>query len=483
MNGKSDRELLQAYALEKSEAAFTELVRRHVHLVYSAALRLVLDPHLAQDVAQATFVALAQNAGRLASREVLSSWLHLTTRNLAAKLVRSEERRRSREKEAMAIESTAPESEQIWIRLAPLLDEAVACLNDNDRDALMLRFFERKSAGEMGQALAITEEAAQKRVSRAVGRLREFFSKRGITVTVSGLAAVLSANAVQPAPAGLGSALATGALTGSALSIANLTAAKAIAMTTIQKAVVAVSLVAAVATAIYEAREASLLRTQLQTFQQEQSPLTEQVAQLKAENESLSNRLLSAKSASSLSTERLRELLRLRGEVGVLRRRQGELEQLVAGAQSKAAQTGRQSLASKPGAPPPFQVRAVLDEPGDDAETMTNSASRTSGETLYVQKAPLLEQTAIRSVTARRNASSGAPEIEVEFSDEGKELFAAVTKENINKRLAIVLNGQVYSAPVIRSEISGGKATITGNFTEEEAKELAARISEAIRGQ
>lgn len=482
MNGKTDRELLRAYALERSEAAFTELVGRHVHLVYSAALRLVLDPHLAQDIAQATFVALAQNARRLASREVLSSWLHLTTRNLAAKLVRSEERRRAREKEAMAIESTAPESEQIWSRLAPLLDEAVACLNDKERDALMLRFFERKSAGQMAQALAITEEAAQKRVSRAVGRLREFFGKRGMTVTVSGLAAVLSANAVQQAPAGLGSALAAAALAGSALSISNLTAAKAIAMTTIQKAVVAASLVAAVATAIYEAREASLLRTQIQTSQQHQNPFSEQLAQLKAENESLSNRLMSAKSASSLSTERLRELLRLRGEVGVLRRRQGELEKLAAGAQTKAAQAPRQSFASQPGAPPPFQVRAVVDEPGDDADTMTN-ASSTSGEMLYVQKAPLLEQTAIRSVTASRNASSGVPEIEVEFSDEGKELFAAVTKENINKRLAIVLNGQVYSAPVIRSEISGGKATITGNFTEEEAKELAAKISEAIRSQ
>ena len=119
-------------------------------------------------------------------------------------------------------------------------------------------------------------------------------------------------------------------------------------------------------------------------------------------------------------------------------------------------------------------------KPGEDTESMTNNAS---GGTLQVQKTPLLDHTAIRSVNITKNAASGAPEIDVEFSQEGKELFAAVTRENINKRLAIVLDGQVYSAPVIRSEISGGRAQITGHFTETEAKELAARINDAIGGQ
>jgi DNA-directed RNA polymerase specialized sigma24 family protein len=95
VNAKTDQELLRAYAWEQSEAAFAELVRRHIHLVYSAALRLVVDPHLAEDATQGTFIALAQNAPKLAAREVLSSWLHLTARNMAAKLVRSEERRRA----------------------------------------------------------------------------------------------------------------------------------------------------------------------------------------------------------------------------------------------------------------------------------------------------------------------------------------------------------------------------------------------------
>ena len=100
-----------------------------------------------------------------------------------------------------------------------------------------------------------------------------------------------------------------------------------------------------------------------------------------------------------------------------------------------------------------------------------------------MQKTPLLDSTAVSSATVSRNASTGAPEINVEFSQDGKELFATITKENINKRLAIVLDGHLYSAPVIRSEISGGKAQITGSFTEQQAKELAAKINEAVGSQ
>jgi preprotein translocase subunit SecD len=92
----------------------------------------------------------------------------------------------------------------------------------------------------------------------------------------------------------------------------------------------------------------------------------------------------------------------------------------------------------------------------------------------------LMDYTAIRSATVVTGTSSGVPQIDIEFSELGKELFAAITKENINKRLAIVLDGKLYSAPVIRSEIPGGKAQITGSFTVEEANKLAAKINEAI---
>jgi hypothetical protein len=343
---------------------------------------------------------------------------------------------------------------------------------------LLLRYFERKTARDMAQTLGTTEDAAQKRVSRAVERLREFFAKRGVTIGASGLVIAISANAVQAAPAGLAVTISAAAATA--------TAAKAIVMTTLQKTLTTAAFVLAVGIGIYEARQASNLRAQVQTLQQQQAPLTGQVAQLKSDNESLAHRLAQANESPSLSSDRLRELLKLRGEVGLLRRRQRELERAAAATQSRtpgAVGQPASGLAAQPNKPAPFQLQLVVDVPGENTEPITNNASGSGGETLHVQKTPLLDYTAISTATVTMNQSSGAPEIGIEFSEEGKELFAVVTKENINKRLAIVLDGHLYSAPVIRSEVSGGKAQITGHFTEEEARELAAKINDAIGGR
>jgi DNA-directed RNA polymerase specialized sigma24 family protein len=117
VNSVTDQQLLGDYAERRSEAAFAELVRRHVDLVYSAAVRMVCDAHLAEDVSQAVFVALAQNARQLTDRPVLSGWLHRTAQNLAAKAVRSDVRRRAREQEAAAMNPLlSPEPEAVWIR-------------------------------------------------------------------------------------------------------------------------------------------------------------------------------------------------------------------------------------------------------------------------------------------------------------------------------------------------------------------------------
>ncbi|MBI4326504.1 MAG: sigma-70 family RNA polymerase sigma factor [Chloroflexi bacterium] len=217
MNGKPDHELLRDYAERGVETAFGELVRRHIDLVYSAAVRLVVDRHLAEDVTQAVFVALAQNAWKLAGRSVLSSWLHLTTRNLAAKTVRTEVRRRSREQEATAMQANSSKLEPVWDNIAPHLDEALSQLGDADRDAIMLRFFERKNAREIGERLGLSEEAAQKRVTRALERLREVIRSRGVVVPSAALAGAISSQAVLAAPAGLAATLAAQALASSIL--------------------------------------------------------------------------------------------------------------------------------------------------------------------------------------------------------------------------------------------------------------------------
>src|ERR1041384_3075407 len=213
MSDQTDLQLLRAYAESRSEASFAELVRRHVDFVYSAALRMVCDSHLAEDVTQSVFVALAKSAAQLTDRPVLSGWLHRTAQNIAAQTVRTDVRRRRREQEAAAMnELLSNEPDIAWQDIAPHLDAALGELCESDRDALLLRYFERKSAREMAQTLGISDEAAQKRVSRAVDRLREVFAKRGVTVGTSGLAVVISTNAVQAAPVVLAKSITAAAI-------------------------------------------------------------------------------------------------------------------------------------------------------------------------------------------------------------------------------------------------------------------------------
>ena len=198
-----DLELLRDYARNKSEEAFAVLVKRHVNLTYSAALRQVRSPQLAEEVSQSVFTDLARNAHRLAPDTILTAWLYQVTRRTAIDVVRREARRQLREQIAdsrlNAMNATAAD----WTHIEPLLDEAMHALDDTDRAAVLLRYFENKSLREVGNALGMSDDAAQKRVSRAVERLREFFSKRGVTVGASGLVVAITANAVQAAPVGL----------------------------------------------------------------------------------------------------------------------------------------------------------------------------------------------------------------------------------------------------------------------------------------
>jgi RNA polymerase sigma factor (sigma-70 family) len=203
----TDPELLAAFARTNSEDAFAELVRRHVNLVYSAALRQVNgDAHLAQDVAQTVFTDLARKADSLSRRENLSGWLYTSAHFAAAKIVRTENRRRDREEKFMRepANESAPAAE--WETIRPALDDAMHELKESDREALLLRYFENRAFGEVGAKLGLNENAARMRVERALEKLRTIFTKRKIAVSAT-FAAVISANAVQIAPAGLAATL------------------------------------------------------------------------------------------------------------------------------------------------------------------------------------------------------------------------------------------------------------------------------------
>lgn len=220
-----DSELLRRYAQQRDELAFAELVTRHVNVVYSAALRQTGgDATLAQDAAQIVFTDLARKAQpvgeSLQDGKPLVGWLYTSTRFAASHLRRTEQRRQSREMLAHAmneaIEPASTEPGPVWADLRPLLDEAMSELAATDRDAVLLRYFEGKDLRAVGAALGLSEDAARKRISRAVDILREFLASRGIKTTGAALSAALSLHAVQIAPGGLAASLTRASLVGTA---------------------------------------------------------------------------------------------------------------------------------------------------------------------------------------------------------------------------------------------------------------------------
>lgn len=208
-----DVTLLERFARARDEDAFAELVRRHVDAIYSFAVRRVNgDARLAEEVVQDVFIVLARQAASVARHPVLIGWLFRTTRNVAANAVRAESRRRRREEELEQMDPTNTRHETEWSELAPLLDDALDTLGETDRSAVLLRFMQRKTFAEVGESLGLAEDAARKRVDRAIGKLHATLVRRGFASSAA-LAATLSAHAVIPAPAGLAASSATAALT------------------------------------------------------------------------------------------------------------------------------------------------------------------------------------------------------------------------------------------------------------------------------
>ena len=275
MQEKSDAQLLRDYAEHGAEAAFCEIVVRHTDLVYSSALRQVTSPDLARDVAQSVFTDLARKARPLVrsldENASILGWLFRSTRFAALNQLRDDRRRQARERQAMEYFDPAPETAPEWDRVGPVLDEAMADLDDEDREAVLLRFFKNRDFRAIGQSLGVSDDAAQKRVSRALDRLRTHLVNRGVTTSALALSTALSTNAVQAAPVGLAITMSATALAGNTIAAtATATATKTIAMTTLQKTVIGAALAAAVSVSIWQqwrygrlAREHETVRNQL----------------------------------------------------------------------------------------------------------------------------------------------------------------------------------------------------------------------------
>jgi RNA polymerase sigma factor (sigma-70 family) len=317
----NDGQLLVCYVAQGSEEAFRELVRHHMGLVYSAALRQVRDPQLAQDVTQVVFANLARKARSIPAGTVLAGWLHRDTRYTALDFLRAEARRFRREQQAAAMHALNSEPPHYWEHIRPLLDEALDQLGPEDRDALLLRYFEERDYAGVGAALGASGEAARKRVDRALDRLRAHLVKRGITTTTAALGAALSAHAIEAVPASFATAL-----VGTSAAVAAKAAAPAVTswlthltlMTNTKLVVGGVLVAAALATPLLVQQQA------IAKVRAEQTVLLVRQQQAAIQPESASPS--AAQRAAGDSAQRdWADLERLRRETGALQARTSEL--------------------------------------------------------------------------------------------------------------------------------------------------------------
>ena len=320
-----DMTLVLEYAQSNSEQAFATLVSRHINLVYSVALRQVRDTHLAEEVTQGVFIILASKAKSLSPRTILSGWLCRTARFVSADTLKAQRRRQRREQESQVQSILNETDSDAWKQVAPLLDEALGCLGEKEHDAVVLRFLEGKEWKEVGASLGLREDAARMRVNRGVEKLREFFLKKGVAISTAAIAGALGSNSVQAAPAGLAAAITATALSGTALTTAaGIAVTKAVAMTTLQKMIIASTVVVLAGAGIYEARQVSRLRGQTEVLQRQQAG---QLRQLQQEYDTAKSELAALRDNNQRLNLETAELLRLRGEVSRLRQLAASVKQ------------------------------------------------------------------------------------------------------------------------------------------------------------
>ena len=205
MSDLSDRQLLKLISAgddAQRRGALEALIRRELDFVYSAAVRQAhFDRELAQDITQAVFILLARKAPKLRDDVILRDWLFVTTRYAAKNALKIEARRRYHEQRAAKQrEAQTAESDSLRDQLMPLIDEAVSRLSSIDRAGVLLSFFDNKTYREVGAKLGVSEEAARKRVGRAIDKMRAFFASRG--VRIDGAAGAIGVSSALRASAG-----------------------------------------------------------------------------------------------------------------------------------------------------------------------------------------------------------------------------------------------------------------------------------------
>lgn len=278
-----DAELLQRYSGSGVEAAFTELVQRHVNLVYFTALRRTCgDAALAKDITQSVFSTAARKARDLTNHLSLTGWFYTTTRHLSDKAVKKEQTRRHYEQNAAMDALTTAESSPEWERVRPIIDGALEEMAERDREVILMRFFQSRGFADIGATLQISDDAARMRVDRALEKMKKLLHRRGLPSTAAALAVALSAQGTVTVPAGMaaavsGAAIASaGAAGGLALVFGFMSITKTTAITATLAAIVASGV------AVVEHNRAQSAETELTAITQDRSSLRASIAQ--AEN-------------------------------------------------------------------------------------------------------------------------------------------------------------------------------------------------------
>ncbi|GEM_PF-2488779 len=309
-----DHELLEQFRTRGDESAFRQLVARHVGMVFAVAERVTANRPLAEEVAQSTFAQLAGKAETIGANVIVAGWLYHTARNLALAAARSEERRRQREQIAATMNSNEPDSGVVAQHLETAMDQ----LQTEDRDVLLLRYFEDRNLRDVGSELGVSEDAARMRVNRALEKLRGAFGRLGIAGSATWLVATLPTSAAAAVPAGLGATISTAVLSGTAIAattaaIVTHTTSNAMNLFNLKTtaAILAVGAVTGTSTYLVKENEAAGLRAE----QSSQSAMQSQLATDRRE-------------AMALVQLRDEQLERLKKDVVDIHRLRGEVDRL-----------------------------------------------------------------------------------------------------------------------------------------------------------